>query len=241
MNNAILAETLNIEPLGDQALILRFSEVFSIEINQQVHDVAKLIKESSLSGLLEVVPAYTTLTVFYNPLAFDVSPYDEVLSLIKNLLSQNLLASEKSPSQVVELPVCYEGVMAPDIEEVAQRLMLSVEEVISLHSSSLYQVCFLGFAPGFPFLSGLPEAWNIPRKETPRQVVAAGSVGLAGKQTGVYPLETPGGWQIIGRCPIPLWRPNESPPVIFQPGDSVRFKPVSEEEFSALQRGELCR
>jgi inhibitor of KinA len=148
-------------------------------------------------------------------------------------------ASTPAAQRPIEIPVCYGGEFGVDLQFVAEHNGMTADEVVAIHCGATYRVHMLGFAPGFPYLGGMSERIATPRRNTPRLKVAAGSVGIAGPQTGVYPLETPGGWQIIGRTPLALFRPAENPPTLLSPGDFVRFRPITSEEFTAL-RGETA-
>ena len=141
-----------------------------------------------------------------------------------------------APSRVVEIPVCYGGEFGEDLSFVAARAGLSVDDVIARHAAASYRVAMLGFSPGFPFLLGLPPELACARRDTPRRAVAAGSVGIAGGQTGVYPVESPGGWQLIGRTPLALFDAQGDPPALLQPGDGVRFVAIAEAEFERMRR-----
>ncbi|MBY5921122.1 5-oxoprolinase subunit PxpB [Ferrimonas balearica] len=186
---------------------------------------------------LDAVPAYHSLTLH---LASEVT---EPEATVTSALEQALTALDKKEKRAepnrsapVELPVCYHPSLAPDLEAVARHTGLTTEEVIRRHTAPLYQVRFLGFAPGFPFLTGLDPSLATPRHRTPRIQVEAGSVGIAGEQTGIYPNASPGGWQLIGRCPLPLVDFDQRPPTRLQPGDSLRFVPITLAQFEQLAR-----
>ena len=213
---------------GDSALVVEFGDEISQEVNRKVHALAEALGKSSLPGLGEPVPTYRSLLIHYDPLHLS---YDEVKAFVLGVLQK----CEEEPSLepgVVEVSVVYGGEFGPDIEFVAERNGLSVEEVISLHSGATYTVYMLGFTPGFAYLGGMPEAIATPRLETPRTLAPAGSVGIAGEQTGIYPIATPGGWRLIGRTPLKLFDPERDPPTLLKAGDIVRFVPISEGEYS---------
>ena len=210
---------------GDSALVVEFGDEISLEVNRKVHALADALGKSSLPGLAEAVPTYRSLLVHYDPLRLSC---DEVKAFVSEVLQK---CGEKPPlkPRVVEIPVVYGGEFGPDIEFVAEHNgLFSVEEVIRLHSGVAYTVYMLGFAPGFAYLGGMPEAIVTPRLETPRTLVPAGSVGIAGGQTGIYPIATPGGWRLIGRTPLKLFDPEQDPPTLLKAGDTVRFVPISE-------------
>jgi len=217
---------------GDSALVVEFGDEISEEVNRRVHALAHALAKNSLPGLGEAVPTYRSLLIHYDPLRLSC---EEVKAFVSKLLQRGEEASLPEP-KMVEIPVVYGGEFGPDIEFVAEHNGLSVEEVIRLHSGATYTVYMLGFTPGFAYLGGLPEALATPRLPTPRKLVPAGSVGIAGAQTGIYPIATPGGWRLIGRTPLKLFDPHHDPPALLGPGDKVRFVPISEEEFKAYGR-----
>ena len=223
---------LEIKPAGDSALLISFGELIDEEINGRVHAVARAIEEAGFEWLVEVVPAYSSLLVVYDPLRV---AYVEVETAIKPLLSAE---TESFRGRLVEVPVVYSGQYGPDIEFVAEHNGLTVDDVVEIHSRPVYRVYFLGFLPGFSYLGGMDERIAAPRLERPRLKVPAGSVGIAGKQTGIYPLESPGGWRLIGRTPLRLFDPSKEPPTLLQPGDRVKFVPIDESEFKEIYQEE---
>lgn len=212
---------------GDSALAIEFGDEISEEVNRRVHTLAYAMEKNPLPGLGEAVPTYRSLLIHYDPLRLSCQ---EVKAFVSNVLQKCKEVLLPEP-RVVEVPVVYGREFGPDIEFVAEHNGLSVEEVIRLHSGVTYTVYMLGFTPGFTYLGGLPEALATPRLPTPRKLVPAGAVGIAGTQTGVYPITTPGGWRLIGRTPLKLFEPTRDPPVLLRPGDKLRFVPISEEEF----------
>ncbi|QUW24045.1 5-oxoprolinase subunit PxpB [Sporosarcina sp. Marseille-Q4063] len=225
-----------IKPLGDSALIVQLGEGICPEIHENVSNLTRLLEKHPFDGFVEAVPAYNSLTIYYNPHRVYLShtnqaltPFQQVCTYIEKL-SPLIGDKQLSKNRIVELPVVYGGEFGPDLEYVAKSNDLSIEKVIQIHSKNEYLVYMIGFAPGFPFLGGMDERIATPRKETPRLAIPSGSVGIAGKQTGVYPLETPGGWQIIGRTPLDLFLPDMSPPTLLEAGDKIRFVPVSAKE-----------
>lgn len=248
MRNRNLRATM--KPLGDSALIVQLGEGISPSIHELVSNLSTLLNDHPFEGFIESVPAYNNLTIYYNPIVVHrsqinrethytlLTPFQKVSSFMEELVQQignNKLHNER----VVTIPVLYGGEFGPDLEYVAKYHALSVDEVIQIHSESDYLVYMIGFAPGFPFMGGLNEQIATPRKETPRLVIAPGSVGIAGKQTGVYSLETPGGWQIIGRTPLDLFLPTISPPTLLQAGDKIRFVPISPKEYDHYREMKL--
>lgn len=193
-------------------------------------------------GLREVVPAFTTLTVYYDPwLASEnghYAPYGRVAGQLRTLLAAPAAAEAATETAAVEIPVCYGGAFGPDLDFVASHTQLGAAEVIARHSTPDYLVHMIGFAPGFPYLGGLDVRLATPRKAQPRPLVPAGAVGIAGPQTGIYSLPTPGGWQLIGRTPLRLFNPAWAQPSRLQAGQHLRFVPISAAEFQRLQQHE---
>lgn len=242
--------SMKMKPLGDSAVLVQLGT----EINPEVHLIVKALTEyletHSFNGFIECVPAFTSVTVFYKPLLIhrtykkesksfsriekNISPYKIVCSIIKEIL-MDLEVTKECNQRIVEIPVCYGGELGPDLEAVAEYHRLSTNEVIDIHSKGEYLVYMIGFAPGFPYLGGMSEKITTPRRNSPRVSIPAGSVGIAGTQTGVYPISTPGGWQLIGRTPIELFCPTTNPPSLLQPGDIVKFVPISLKEYETYK------
>jgi len=218
---------------GDAALVVEFGNEIDLDLNRKVHNLACALERNPLSGLEEAVPSYRSLLVHYDPLRLGC---DEVKAIISEMLQQCAETPPPEP-RLVEIPTVYGKEFGPDIEFVARYGGLSVEQVVQFHSETIYTVYMLGFSPGFPYLGIVPEAIATPRLSTPRKSVPAGSVGIAGSQTGVYPISTPGGWQLIGRTPVALFDPWREPPALLRPGDRVRFSPISAAEFEVLAKG----
>ncbi|HEU4685966.1 MAG TPA: 5-oxoprolinase subunit PxpB [Nitrospira sp.] len=219
-------------PLGDAAVTVEFGSEISPGLNERVLRFADHVQAHAWPGVLDVVPAYCSVVIHVDPLRLDVSALrDRLLSLSDTAPS----ACRRSP-RTHRIPVLYGGESGPDLEEVARHANLSVADVIRLHASGPYRVYMLGFSPGFPYLGLVPPAIAIPRLATPRMAVPAGSVGIAERQTGVYPVPTPAGWRVIGRTPISIYRPHASDPFLLHPGDTVRFEPIRRDEFTRLSR-----
>jgi KipI family sensor histidine kinase inhibitor len=208
------------DPLGDSALLLTFGDGIDPAINDRVHHLAGLLGRGDLPGLLGLVPSYAALAVHFDPLVWDHA------ALARELGRLEAAPGDPVPPRTVVIPVRYGGASGPDLGEVAAHCGLSEAEVVARHSAPLYRVHFLGFAPGFPYLGGLDPALATPRRDTPRTAVPMGSVGIAGSQTGIYPLETPGGWRLIGRTPLTLFDPQREPPCLLRAGDLLRFEPL---------------
>ncbi len=212
-----------IRAAGDSALMINLGNEIDEEINKRVHAIARRIEEERIVGIKEVVPTYTSIYVYYDPL---IVSYEKLKFLLKNYLIEEPRAMN---GKIVEIPVIYGGKYGPDIEFVASYNGLSVDDVIELHTKPLYRVYMLGFLPGFAYLGGMDDRIATPRLENPRKRVPSGSVGIAGKQTGWYAIESPGGWRIIGRTPLRTFYPLKEPPSIVLPGDYVKFKAIDED------------
>ncbi|MCX2451598.1 5-oxoprolinase subunit PxpB [Pedobacter sp. PLR] len=220
-------------PLGDSAIVIQFRDQISEAIHQQVRAVAAYLDEFSFEGFIEYTPAFTSVTIYYQPW---VISYPEIHDLLEEMLIQLMDDPPIPPAAVIEIPVVYGGDRGPDLEFVAAHNQLSSSEVIAMHTAATYLVYMIGFAPGFPYLGGMNEKIAAPRKEQPRAKIAAGAVGIAGQQTGIYPIETPGGWQIIGQSPVSLFDLNRKVPALLKAGDRVRFVAISEIEFMKIRR-----
>lgn len=208
-----------IVPLGDSALLVQLGDEIDITMNQHVHILAAMIHATPLDGLIETVPGYASLLVHYDPLVLTDTQLDEWLGAKLEHIRQ---ATTQKPRQVV-VPVHYGGKHGIDLEFVANYHRLSMEDVIRIHSRKSYTVYMMGFTPGFPYMGKLDDALVTPRLETPRTRVPAGTVAIAGAQTGIYPIDSPGGWRLIGHTPLRLFDPDADSPFLFSPGDEVRF------------------
>jgi KipI family sensor histidine kinase inhibitor len=216
-------------PLGDQALLLRWGEVADADTNRRVHAAAAKLREAQLPWLVDCVPAYASLAVFFDATA--VRGNDPQADVGEQLLAvaQAIDAEpDAAASRLVEIPVVYGGEHGPDLDDVASASGLTAAQVIERHAQVEYLVAMLGFSPGFPYLLGLDPQLAVPRLATPRMRVAAGSVGIGGAQTGIYPNEGPGGWRLIGQTSLRLFDAKREPPSLLLPGDRVRFVPVDD-------------
>ncbi|MEW6502891.1 MAG: 5-oxoprolinase subunit PxpB [Chloroflexota bacterium] len=212
-----------IEPFGECGVLVILGDEIDITINQQVHLLREWLDKVNTGGIKELIPAYASLLVEFDPFQVD---YDVLQDWIIEGLDQTQ-ATVFRPDKVVQIPTIYGGVYGPDLEFVAEYTQLSLQEVIRLHSEPEYVVFMMGFSPGFPYLGGMNSKIAVPRLASPRTKVPAGSVGIAGKQTGIYPRESPGGWRIIGRTPLRLFDPKNEPHILLKPGDRLQFIPVS--------------
>ena len=231
---------MQITPLGDNALMLELGDVIDESTHARVQKAWRALAGAPLSAVSELVPAYTTVTLFYEP-ALAVRAGAPEGGIVEWLTAQvrerlkNPPKTEKFKPRLVEIPVCYDEEFGPDLGVVAKQAKISVADVIKRHGKPEYLVYLVGFAPGFPYLGGLPKELETPRRAKPRMVVPPGSVGIGGKQTGIYPIATPGGWNLIGRTPVKLFRPADEPPVLLRAGDRVKFKAITREEFAKLE------
>jgi inhibitor of KinA len=226
---------VRVYPLGDAAIVLQFGAAINRQTHLTIQAFTAALELHPFPGFREYVPAFTTVTVYYDPWIVsgkgDRDPYACMLEILRHLLHQVQAHPEKTTTKLVEIPVCYGGKWGPDLEVVAALNEISPEEVIRLHAREEYLVYMIGFAPGFPYLGGMNDRIAAARKDKPRSKVPAGSVGIAGKQTGIYPIPSPGGWQLIGRTPLVLFDPRRQSPSLLQAGDHIRFVPISENEY----------
>jgi KipI family sensor histidine kinase inhibitor len=212
-------------------VLVEFPEEISQEVNSQVHEMAAVVETTRIPGVVEWVPAYRTLGIVYDPMETSFRSLIESLEQIEGLGGQ----AQAGRSRRIDIPVSYGGEMGPDLDFVAQHNQLTTEEVIRLHTASEYLVYLLGFTPGFPYLGGMAPRIATPRLAEPRSHVPAGSVAIGGNQTGVYPIESPGGWRIIGRTPLKLFDLSRDSPFLLKARDRVRFRSISLEEFQRLE------
>lgn len=228
--------TWRIEPLGDRCLIVELGQRVDPEIGRVARSVAGYLLAHPLEGVVDIVPAFTTVAIHYRPeaLAGQGPPYPQLCRQVEAILASGA-PGEREAARVVEVPVRYGGEFGPDLEEVAAACELTPERLIQLHAASPHVVYMLGFAPGFPYLGGLDPRLAVPRRATPRTTIPVGSVAIARDQSTIYSLETPGGWNLIGRTALRLFSPTAEPPCLLQPGDEVRFVPVSLAEYRAIQ------
>ena len=216
--------------LGDRALVLHLGGRIDPPTFRAIRSLSRRLADQPPAGMLECVPAFTTLAIYYDPLR---TSQTELISLVSKLIDTPDSTIETQP-RLVEIPVCYGGEYGSDLDFVGQHASLTAPEVIEVHSAADYLVHMIGFAPGFPYLGGMSSKIAVPRRASPRLKIPPGSVGIAGDQTGIYPLETPGGWQLIGRTPLALFLPERDPPTLLQAGDIVRFRPITPEQFRQL-------
>jgi KipI family sensor histidine kinase inhibitor len=223
--------TAQFRSASDNSSLIYFDQHISLGAHQQVAKLLRLLALQPVSGIVNLHPAYCSVLVKFDAIKLR---HDELESRLRPYLNRFEEISLPEP-RVREIPVCYGGEYGPDLEEVSETHSLSVEQSIGLHASATYVVYFLGFVPGFAYLGGLPEALVTPRLATPRRRVPPGSVGIAGQQSGIYPFATPGGWRLIGRTPLAMFRPDRTDMSFLSIGDRVHFVPISAERFAALE------
>ncbi|MBB1629515.1 5-oxoprolinase subunit PxpB [Cupriavidus sp. UME77] len=227
-----------IAPSGDRCLIVEFGTVADIAINRQACAAAVRIAAAALPGVTDIVPALTTVGVHYQPIAVarvtgTSAPFEALSAMIGELVREGLSSNAGAPL-VIDIPVCYGGEHGPDLDDVAATCGLSPEQVIALHGAEPVDVLMLGFAPGHPYVGRFDARLSPPRRSTPRTAVAAGSIGLANRQTVIYPMTLPGGWNLIGRTPVALFDPHRASPCLLAAGDRVRFVPISSDVFESM-------
>ena len=219
---------------GDRGLLVEYGDGIDPEVNAKVRSMAIVMKQNTPEGVIEAIPTYRSLLLVYDPSTTNPAKLQKELKTLEERLAEIKIP----PPDTVEIPVCYGGEFGPDIGYVAETHNLTAEKVILLHSEPEYLIYMVGFTPGFPFLGGLSEKLYTPRLETPRTLVPEGSVGIANNQTGIYPVASPGGWQLIGRTPVKLFAPERPNPFLYQAGDRIKFKPISPKEYARLAKEE---
>jgi len=217
-------------PSGDSAFIIKAGDVISEEVNRPGRKRLAWIKQENIDGITDFIPSYNELMVCYDPARIG---YRRLLESLR-ACAADLGAMHLPPPEVVYVPVLYGGEAGPDLDHVAEHNGLAARDVISIHSSADCLIYMLGFTPGFCYLGGMDKRIATPRQETPRLKIPAGSVGIAGEQTGIYPMESPGGWQLIGRTPLRLFNPDSKPEFLFSAGDYIRFYPVGRDEYEQI-------
>ena len=221
-----------ISPVGDRAISIDFGQVIDPKINRYIRQTIERIKELQLEGIIELVPTYCALLVEYDAMLYS---YSEICDIIEPTLEEGITDTTNELVTVVEVPTVYGGEFGPDLSFVASHNHLSEDEVISIHSGTDYLVYMLGFIPGFTYLGGMDPRIATPRLSSPRTLIPAGSVGIAGGQTGTYPSDSPGGWQIIGRTPVTMYDMSKAQAALLNAGDYVRYVPIDEREFHRIK------
>ena len=215
---------------SDSSVLVVFGEAITHETSARVLHLFHGLRKRRDGCVRNLHPCYVSLLVDFDPLS---TTHEQIFAMIEDESAQ-VNREQGSLGKLVEIPVCYGEEYGPDLDDVAAHASLVTDEVVRLHSSATYDVCFLGFTAGFTYLAGMPEVLSMPRLATPRRMVASGSVGIAGGQTGIYPTETPGGWRLIGRTPLRMFDYARVEPTLVLPGDQIRFTPISRSEFNRL-------
>lgn len=219
-----------IKPYGDSGLRIQFGNDISVRTHRTVRSFATLLEKEKIAGVLEWIPTYTAISILYDPYVISFADLESALVALQDRWRINQLPK----AEVIYIPTCYGGDKGPDLSYVARHNRLTEADVIAIHSETPYLVYMMGFTPGFPYLGGMSKRIATPRLAKPRARIPAGSVGIAGEQTGIYPLQTPGGWQIIGRTPIKLFDPHREVPILPKVGNYLKFCPVSREQYEAI-------
>lgn len=225
---------MRLGPAGDSSLIAYLGDEISLDVHRRVVRLFRALQQLRHPAIRNLHPAYCSISIDFDPLQASLEDLNRVILDAEDRAGH----AELAPPRTIQVPVCYDPHFAPDLEFVSRHTSLSPSQLVEAHSAAEYFVYFLGFAPGFAYLGGLDSRLHVPRLPSPRQQVAAGSVGLAGAQTGVYPNDSPGGWQLIGRTPLRMFDPARPQPSLLQAGDLVRFQPISSADFELLHRRE---
>ena len=215
---------------GDSSILVSFGSEISPEINRRIAATVQLIRDQQIVGIMDMIPTYCSLLINYDP---RLILYDALVERIRGLLKVDITAGAQK-KKIYEIPVCYGGEYGPDLQIIADHAGLTPQEVIDIHTSRDYLIYMLGFLPGFTYLGGLDERIHTPRLPSPRLKVEAGSVGIAGSQTGSYPLDSPGGWNLMGKTPVKTYDPNRNPPILVEAGDYIHYYSIDEAEFKRI-------
>lgn len=238
----LILNDINFFQISENAISLEFGDIINEDTLNRIGKINNCIRQNPFAGLLSTIPAYTTLTLYFDPIGLmnetglkGSTTLDKISGYITalNIETKN---DQQTHNPIIQIPVCYDPIFGFDLQELSSFYQLTQEEIIEIHSSAVYTVYMIGFVPGFPYLGGLSEKLKAPRKQNPRAAIPAGSVGIAGQQTGIYPLETPGGWQIIGRTPLTLFDVKSQQPSLLKAGDKIKFEPISFTDFEKLER-----
>ena len=227
-------QNVKIMTAGDSSILIQFGNSIDPDINARIAATVQLMKEQHIEGVVDIIPAFCSLLINYDP---RVISYDEMKTRMEKILSIEIAAGARR-KKVYEIPVCYGGEFGPDLPTIAEHAGLSEQEVIDIHSSTDYLIYMLGFLPGFTYLGGLDERIHTPRLANPRIRIPAGSVGIGGSQTGIYPMDSPGGWQLMGMTPVKTYDPDREVPILVEAGDYIRFVPVDRAEYDRI-KGEV--
>ncbi len=224
-------EEIRLLPAGDKAISVEFGNAIDPVINQRIRAFTIALSQREIKGIVELVPSYRSVMVHYLP---EEILYPQLAQALQEAV-QLADSMELPPAEVVEIPVLYNNETGPDLAFVAEHSGKATQEVIDIHTSSDYLIYMLGFTPGFPYLGGMSKEIATPRLKSPRIKIPGGSVGIAGEQTGVYPIDSPGGWQLIGRTPVKLYDPNREAPILLKAGQYIRFTAINEQEYKSIE------
>ena len=216
---------------GDASMLVEWGAVIDPKINQKITGLVSLFKDQKIEGVIDFIPAFSSLLINYDP---RIIAFRRLKKITEDLLTIEI-SNNQLKKRIFEIPVCYGGEYGPDIEYIAKNAQLTKEELIQIHSGTDYLIYMLGFLPGFSYLGGLDDRIHTPRLNNPRKAIPAGSVGIGGSQTGIYPLESPGGWQLLGRTPIKTYDPEREEPILFEAGDYIRFVPVDQATYQEIE------
>lgn len=219
-------------PSGDSSLIIEVGNEISENINKKIRDLVYCINKAKIKGIVELIPTYSTILISYDPIKISFNGLVEKLKEVE----KNMKEIKLPEALVIHIPTLYGGEYGKDIQYVSKHNNITTKEVIKIHSEAKYLVYMLGFTPGFPYLGGMSEKISTPRLKTPREKIPAGSVGIAGSQTGIYPIDSPGGWRLIGRTPIKLFNLDREKEVLLKAGDYLKFYPIDEEEYKEIEK-----
>lgn len=223
-------QDVHIRTAGDSTLLVEFGKEINPEINARIASFVQLVREQQVEGIVDMIPTYCSLLINYDP---RIVLYKDIKKRIQDLLKVELSGTARC-KKIYEIPVCYGGEYGPDLDLIAEHAGLSKEEVIQIHSSQDYLIYMLGFLPGFTYLGGLDERIHTPRLPNPRIRIEAGSVGIGGSQTGIYPLDSPGGWNLMGKTPVKTYDPDRETPILVEAGEYIRFVPIDEDEYKRI-------
>ena len=224
-------QNVKILTAGDSSILIQFGNAIDPDINARIAATVQLMKEQHIEGVVDIIPAFCSLLINYDP---RVISYEEMRTRMEKILSVEIAAGARK-KKVFEIPVCYGGEFGPDLATIAEHAGLSEQEVIDIHTSTDYLIYMLGFLPGFTYLGGLDERIHTPRLANPRIRIPAGSVGIGGSQTGIYPMDSPGGWQLMGLTPVKTYDPDREVPILVEAGDYIRFVPVDRAEYDRIK------
>jgi KipI family sensor histidine kinase inhibitor len=224
-------QNVKILTAGDSSILIQFGNSIDPEINGKIAATVQLMREQHIEGVVDIIPAFCSLLINYDP---RVISYDRMKTRMEQILSMEIAAGTRK-KKVYQIPVCYGGSFGPDLDNIAEHAGLTPQEVIDIHTSTDYLIYMLGFLPGFTYLGGLDERIHTPRLSNPRIRIPAGSVGIGGSQTGIYPMDSPGGWQLMGMTPVKTYDPNREVPILVEAGDYIRFVPVDEAEYERIK------